>query len=71
MEEKSWDEISLQIRRAAKREAKTGVPIYGILNTYDGRMLDIEFGSEYAAEDYIQTNRLNPRYYEPKMVVIK
>lgn len=53
------------------------MPYYVIYNNYAGTWIHEtlfrikKFRSRKEAKIYIQTNRLNPRYYEPKMVVVR
>lgn len=50
---------------------------YVIYNSYAGTWIHKtlfsvrKFSSRKAAEIYIRTNRLNPRYYKPELVVVK
>lgn len=53
------------------------MPCYVVFNSYAGTWIHEtlfrikKFGSREAAEAYIRTNRLNPRYYVPEVVVVK
>lgn len=53
------------------------MPYYVIRNDYAGTWIHEtlfrvrRFSSQKAAEIYIRTNHLNPRYYKPELVVVK
>lgn len=53
----NWDNLAAAYKRRSV-EVSTA-PIYGILNTFNGRQLDKTFDSFSAAQDHIKKRRLN------------
>lgn len=53
----NWNDLAAAYKRSFT-DAST-VPVYGILNTYNGKQLAKTFDSLSAAQDYIKDQRLN------------
>lgn len=53
----NWDDLAAAYKGISVETSAT--PIYGILNTFNGRRLDKTFDSFSAAQDHIKEQRLS------------
>lgn len=55
----TWNEITADYRRLKLK----AVPIYGIVDSYNGKILEKQFDSTQEAQEYIKENQLSRKEF--------